>query len=228
MSNELFRAIKKFRISGEVRQVLDHIIQETYGWNRKEAQISLNDFCKELEVTKQSVSRSLRKLQEMRMINVNKSVNVNQSVKGFGITYSIQKDYDLWKPLTNRLTLTNRLKNVNQSVKEPLTNRLKASFYKDISLKTIKNTIAQIRKDLSVRDIESFEAFWKAYPRKIAKKECFTKWKSLIKGKSDDEVVVILKGLGKQLHSKEWQRDQKFIPYPLTWLNQGRWEDEIE
>ena len=32
-----------------------------------------------------------------------------------------------------------------------------------------------------------------------------------------------------QKKSEDWLKDKgQFIPYPTTWLNQGRWEDEVE
>lgn len=35
--------------------------------------------------------------------------------------------------------------------------------------------------------------------------------------------------LARQCHCEQWQRDGgQYIPHPATWLNQGRWKDEIE
>jgi hypothetical protein len=32
-----------------------------------------------------------------------------------------------------------------------------------------------------------------------------------------------------QKKSKQWQKDDgQYIPNPSTWLNQGRWDDELE
>ena len=40
---------------------------------------------------------------------------------------------------------------------------------------------------------------------------------------------VVLKAIEAQKHSAQWQRDNgQYIPYPATWLNQGRWEDEVQ
>lgn len=37
----------------------------------------------------------------------------------------------------------------------------------------------------------------------------------------------MLSAIKKQMNSKQWQ-DKQFIPNPATWLNQCRWEDEID
>ncbi len=78
------------------------------------------------------------------------------------------------------------------------------------SLKKLKN------KEYSVR----FEEFWTEYPKKIAKKKCYSLW---ISNKCENglfEKVMI--SLSQQ---KEKWDDMKFIPHPATWLNQQRWEN---
>ena len=73
--------------------------------------------------------------------------------------------------------------------------------------------------------IAHFDAFWRAYPRKISKA---TAKKSFDKLKVDDQLLnQILEALEIQKQSKQWQ-DTTYIPYPSTWLNQKRWEDEPE
>ena len=72
---------------------------------------------------------------------------------------------------------------------------------------------------------KGFEEFWKAYPKKTAKKNAFNAW---VKIKPDGELLkTILSALEQQKKSDQWQRERgQFIPYPATWLNGRRWEDE--
>lgn len=72
---------------------------------------------------------------------------------------------------------------------------------------------------LSFRD---FEAFWEAYPKKVGKTDAQKSWQK-IKGVSLD---TLLKAIEAQKKSKQWQ-DRQYIPNPSTWLNQGRWMDEV-
>ena len=70
-----------------------------------------------------------------------------------------------------------------------------------------------------------FTEFWQAYPKKVGKASCLKAWKKL---KPTTELFDhIMTSLGSQKHSEQWQREGgRFIPNPLTWLNQGRWDDE--
>ena len=74
---------------------------------------------------------------------------------------------------------------------------------------------------------DSFEKFWSVYPKKANKEAAIKAWSRL----SPDETLTeqILKAVEKQKKSKQWTDDSgQFIPYPATWLSQGRWEDELE
>ena len=64
-----------------------------------------------------------------------------------------------------------------------------------------------------------FEAFWKVYPTKVAKKEAFKAFKKI-----KTPVSVLIEAVEKQKKSDQWTRDHgQYIPYPTTWLNQERW-----
>lgn len=71
---------------------------------------------------------------------------------------------------------------------------------------------------------ESFETFWKSYPRKVSKGEAWKSWNKL-----KPPLDIVLKALEDQKLCDQWQKDGgKFIPHPTTWLNGRRWEDEVE
>lgn len=72
-------------------------------------------------------------------------------------------------------------------------------------------------------DWSGFDAFWKAYPRKVAKGAAEKAWKRL--KPSLDVQQQIRDALIWQVLQDQWQ-DVKFIPHPSTYLNQRRWEDE--
>lgn len=72
-----------------------------------------------------------------------------------------------------------------------------------------------------------FETFWKVYPRKVAKgaaRKVFAKI-------NPDEALFdkIIKAVELQSLQDQWRKDKgQFIPHPATWLNQERWDDEID
>ncbi len=71
-----------------------------------------------------------------------------------------------------------------------------------------------------------FDLFWKTYPRKVKKAEAQTAW---MKHKADrppiDEIVTTIEAWSK---ADDWTKDNgQFIPYPASWINSRRWEDEL-
>lgn len=76
---------------------------------------------------------------------------------------------------------------------------------------------------------EMFEKFWKAYPRKVAKSKAKQSFENVFKRKPDTDFKDVLEGLEKYKKCEQWTKDNgQFIPHPTTWLNQERWNDEIE
>jgi len=72
-----------------------------------------------------------------------------------------------------------------------------------------------------------FEIFWDAYPKKKSKGTAFKAWKKIKRVKS--LLPQILKAIETQKKTVDWQKDNgQYIPYPATWLNGRRWEDEVE
>lgn len=70
-----------------------------------------------------------------------------------------------------------------------------------------------------------FDAFWAVYPRKTAKAAASKAWNKI---KPDEELTkTIVCAVEKQKSSEQWRRDNgQYIPYPATWLNGRRWEDD--
>ena len=70
---------------------------------------------------------------------------------------------------------------------------------------------------------EKFLEFWKLYPRKVAKVAAQRSWKRL-KVKDIDDIFKVYKE-----HLIRWRgTDIQFVPHASTWINQRRWEDELE
>ena len=73
-------------------------------------------------------------------------------------------------------------------------------------------------------DLEGWDEFWDAYPRKVSKASAQKAYIHAIRNTTPE---VVMRGL--QLAIAMWrqnQQDPKFIPHAATWLNNGRWEDE--
>lgn len=70
-----------------------------------------------------------------------------------------------------------------------------------------------------------FDEFWKAYPKKVAKTAAQKAWDKLKPDQSLQE--TILQAVNAAKNSRSWTKDNgQYIPYPASWLNGRRWEDE--
>ena len=76
-------------------------------------------------------------------------------------------------------------------------------------------------------DDPGFQAFWSAYPKKAAK---ISALKAFEKINPDRGLLSQMIGaIEERRKTEQWQKDSgQFIPNPATWLNNRRWEDDLE
>ena len=73
----------------------------------------------------------------------------------------------------------------------------------------------------------AFNEFWKVYPKKRDKKKSHIKFLSVCK--NEQVYKSIMDGLRRQAASADWLKNNgQYIPYPATWLNGERWNDEVD
>jgi hypothetical protein len=104
----------------------------------------------------------------------------------------------------------------------------KNAYYNNININnTSINNIPPISPKGDDDVEELFNRFWQAYPKHKAKQTALKAFKKL---KADEALLeTMLKAIEQQKQSPQWQRDNgQYIPYPATWLNQRRWEDETD
>lgn len=72
-----------------------------------------------------------------------------------------------------------------------------------------------------------FDDFWKAYPKKVNKKDAFKAFKSI---KNIEQLLPdILADVEMKKNTNDWQRENgRFIPYPASYLRGERWNDVNE
>lgn len=117
----------------------------------------------------------------------------------------------------------NQIDNRLSTTCQPDSNQTSLLSKEDKEVKEPKNARAREGERLE----KSFELFWSAYPKKTAKQQAIKAWEKL---KPDEELLnKILTSLEQQKKSAQWTKDGgQFIPYPGSWLNGRRWEDEIQ
>lgn len=71
-----------------------------------------------------------------------------------------------------------------------------------------------------------FDAWWAAYPKKVGKQDAMRSYARALKTATPEEMLTALEA---QKRCVQWQREGgRFVPNPATWLNQGRWDDEVQ
>jgi hypothetical protein len=73
------------------------------------------------------------------------------------------------------------------------------------------------------RSSSGFERFWQLYPKKVGKDAAASAWR---KKKCEAVTTEVLTGLSKQMGYLT-RETGRFIPNPQTWINSGRWMDEV-
>ncbi len=96
IANEIMEALARIRIPGEARQIVDTIFRKTYGFNKKEDMISLSQFCLATGMKKPACSRAIKTASRMNVI-------IKKDNSGIHF-YSINKDFETWKPLSKKIT----------------------------------------------------------------------------------------------------------------------------
>ena len=102
IANEIMEALAKLRIPGEARQILDVIIRETYGCNRKQVKLKSGFLSKKTGLKRQNVSRGIKKLTDMNLISVIKNDYVIKSDYIHEITFN--KNYEKWIASSKTIT----------------------------------------------------------------------------------------------------------------------------
>lgn len=96
----------------------------------------------------------------------------------------------------------------------------------DTEINISTSSSSEMRGDVSLNCYsDDFLEFWSVYPKKMGKGAAYKVFNRLKLG--EKEKADIITALNWQKKSEQWLKDNgRFIPYPATYLNQRRWEDE--
>lgn len=212
IANELLEAIYKTEFTATELKIILLVARCTYGFSRKEYTLSLSYIARGIGVSKRYVSSSVSKLIEDNVLRIVKEHTDTQSR-----IIKINKNYETW---LNRTTVQQMNSNSTVEPRNNTTDEVQFNTTDEVQFNQKNNNKTNIKQY-----IDHFDTFWSLYPKKVAKS---TAEKSFKKLKVNDELIIkILNSLEIQKQSKQWQ-DRQYIPNPSTWLNQKRWEDEVE
>jgi len=226
IKNDWWDALVSYKgIPAKIR-CLNFIIRRTYGWQKKEAPISLKEFSDATEITESNVAKILKGLKTEKLINVIKKKGSRQTI------YSFNKYHKNWGcPETiqnDSFEQSETIKNDNLKLSKKIVSTIKKDSFDKVAPILVKNNIKTIKnKGIFSKD---FLEFYMAYPVHKSKDAA---WKAWQKRNGDmPSLPNIIKAIDAQKAEKKYLSDNgKFCPewkHPSTWLNQGCWADEVE
>lgn len=242
IANELLEAILGFGFSQRELLVLFTIIRKTYGFNKKEDDMSASQIGALCGVARQHVTTTLNALVARNVIA--------KRPGQFGMIVGVQKDHRKWvsdeqikacadSPRSGLVPQqdTSRIGTVNSpelgQVDSPESGHTKDNLPKDNHQKTkscAPTADGEHGKTLAGQNGRAmmgqrFDRFYAAYPKKKSRGAAE---KAFAKLNPDDATVdLMLMAIARTVAAGEWT-DPQFIPYPATWLNAMGWMDEVQ
>jgi phage replication O-like protein O len=250
IANELLEAILRFDLSHREQSVVLTIIRKTYGYGKKEDDISATQIGELCGIARPHVTAALNQL---ALRNV-----ITKRAGRFGSIIGIQKNYRKWVGLDqmkSTIDSTDSVQGCTDLVHVPIQytgstesvqvdstdsvhtkdNLPKDNHQKKTSCAPLGEPGSEIaipagRPGRATTDAKAelqnrFERFYAVYPRKRSRQAAE---KAFAKINPDEQLLTaILAGIERAMTSGEWT-DSKFIPHPATWLNAAGWQDEIQ
>ena len=93
---------------------------------------------------------------------------------------------------------------------------------------TVPEPVEGMTAEETTETLGAFDEFWSAYPRRVGKAAARRAYMVARKGAEWPGAADVLEAVEMAKTSKDWKKSNgQFIPHPSTWLNQGRWADEV-
>lgn len=239
IANEIAEALMTINLSAYESRVLWFIFRKTYGFQKKTDWLSLSQFSDLIGLDRRLVHRAIKGL-------LSKGMLVIERDDGQRVKYGFQKDYTKWIKDTIKPSHGKKIQQIKENSAELSSKGMMSSkgmttvIERDDELSSkgilTKETITKEIKDppyppkmrtaKTQKADEGFDLFWAAYPKKRDKVNALKAWRKL--NGTRPPVEAIVRSINNQKRSADWIKDEgQFIPYPATWLNGQRWEDEI-
>lgn len=223
IANELLEKLIEYKFPSSLPlRICFFVIRKTYGYHKKMDIISLSQF---QEATDEKNRTNLIHwldflVQAKILVRINKPVG-----KSYVVEYGFNKNHEDWVPVVQALTLVQAREwgGARSDTSASARPDTKTSASTDTHKRKKERTKESNKRKTSV----SFDSFWNLYPRKIGKKMALKAWNKI----QPDEKLweKIQKAITLQIQMDQWKKDKgRFIPHASTWLNQERWDDEVE
>ena len=102
-------------------------------------------------------------------------------------------------------------------------NRYEQLLFRLMLAMNTPTTRKKVKTDDNTLQWATFQEWYELYPRKEAVQAAKCAWTKL----TYNDWPLAVNGLKRQLEAGVFPTERRFIPLPATWLNAGRWDDEI-
>ena len=231
IANDLFDAICNSGFTAMEIKVILTVVRYTYGYNRKEAEISLGTIANFINhKDRASVSRAVTRLIKANIVHLAGANGQNRVLR-------LNKDYDTWD--LSCCQNSNSCQNDNRSVAEMTTEVLPKQqqiLYKDNNKDKYKDIIYEQccqnsnscqndnTKPKQEEFKEEFEELWKLYPRKKGKSSVTKKAMKELQEAGFETVKKAIENYKEELRKN--RTEERYILHGSTFFN-GRWRDYI-
>lgn len=173
IANKTLEKLAMTNLNGTQRRILDVVLRQTYGYQRKEHGLSINFISKATNIHKMQIQRELTSLFERRIVNVVQEATFNKSR-----VIALNENLSDW---IDNIQLAKKL-TVNKSDNHTVSGKANT---------TVSGKANQIKKKENIKEKYSslFEIFYKIYPRATEKKRTLTNWSKCIKEYSPEEII---------------------------------------
>jgi phage replication O-like protein O len=204
IANEVLQQLIKQGLTGSEWDVVMTVIDKTYGFGKLSDRISYGQIVNATSLSRRTAIRAVNSLEARRILVVSRMSPVNQIL--------FNKHHDTWQLVTQ----------MSPAASDTDDTRLVTQMSPE--LVTRMSPTKERKKTLNIC---SFDRFWKIWPKKVAKQAALKAWEKL---KPDEDLFqTIATAIEGQIKTRQWQTGNgQFIPYPASWLNGRRWEDEAE
>ena len=226
MSNEILESIMVGSFSKRELLLLLYVFRNGYGYNHEQSETEINTsrITQFTRLHRQHIWETLHRLEQRNVLILN-----NEKIL-------FNRHADSWIE-TKTVTQTSSLKQL-QNVTKTVTARHQNGDRDDCNsqvvsdLQTPKESLKEKRNPHTPKNgglllDELFNQLWATYPKKVGKSLAH---KAFQKIKPDQQLFdTMIKAIEVQKRSRGWKKENgQFIPHLSTWLNQARWEDELE
>lgn len=221
IANELNDVIWLKPFNHRQHKVVFAIIRKTYGYGKKEDDMSASQIGSLCGLSRTHVTSTLNQLEKMKVISKRPGV--------YGSIVGINKDYSRWLFASTKSVQVIQNGTSTESVQGvPNHSFTSTESVRVDSTKSVhtKDNLSKDNKQKTCAPADAFARFWIAYPKKRSKGQAEKAFKKI--NPNEHLLDVMLASVEQAKTSDEWIKNEgQFIKHPATWLNAKGWEDEL-